>query len=55
MKLKLSNKTRKELRKILAKDIGPDRTAQFPQEDLDDLGHRLLRLTAVALKHKARK
>lgn len=52
---KLSTKAREDLKKVLAKDIGPDRAAQFKEEDLDGLGHRLLRLTALVLKRNETK
>lgn len=55
MEFTFSNNAREDLRNVLAQDIGSERTSQFSEEDLDDLGQRLLRLAALALKRERSK
>ena len=48
--MQLSPKAIEELRAILRNDIGEEGLRRFTEEGLNDLGVRLLRLTAVLLK-----
>lgn len=45
----LDEKERLNLREILRLSVG-DRTSEFSEEDVDDLGATLLEVTAIALK-----
>jgi len=48
----LSLQATKELKEILKKEIGPAETDNFSNDQINDLGVRLLELTSVVLKRK---
>ena len=50
--MKLSDKARKDLRRVLINDIGSKATSEMSDDDLDDIGNLLLTMLAEALKMK---
>ena len=53
--MQLSHRAKEELENILREEIGEEGLARFTDEGINDLGVRLLRLTAVCLKVRAEK
>ncbi len=49
--MQLSEKAKKELRAVLEHDFG-DNAKRFSDEDINDLGVRLLKLTRLVVKRK---
>ena len=52
--MQLSTRAKEELKAILRQDIGEEGLARFTDEGINDLGVRLLRLTALCLKRRAK-
>lgn len=53
--MQLSRKAKEELKAILRQEIGEEGFRQFTDEGINDLGARLLHLTALCLKERAEK
>ena len=53
MLMQLSEKALRELREILRRDLGEEGLRRFTDEGINDLGVRLLYLTAICLKARA--
>jgi len=53
--MQLSKKAHKDLKAILRTEIGEDGLRQFTDEGINDLGVRLLYLTALCLKVRTKK
>ena len=53
--MQLSKQAKKELKVILQKELGKYFFTEFTEEMINDLGVRLLKLTAVSLKFKRMK
>jgi len=52
--MNLTDEARKELRDILVRDFG-GKAQDLSDSEVDDLGFRLLKLTAIAMKRKTKK
>ena len=52
--MRLSEKAKQNLKAILIKELGTERVELFSDTDLEVLGIKLLKMTAISLKRKAR-
>lgn len=53
--MKLSDKAKEDLRKVLGKDIGKKATANLNDEDINVIGDLLLTILAESIKMKSNK